>query len=95
MPAIILRHSRAPEPTFDPPSTLPQYEPPTEEDMERLDMLNALERLMDVFGARRVAIAARVLADIHEPDRPLDRCLADGSRLPASRICVQCGRDNR
>ena len=77
----------------------PAYTPPTDEDWQRLDLYQALERLGGLYGYRRVATVARSLAEIFNAsdvviERPVDRCLADGVPLPVSRICVRCGRDN-
>lgn len=82
-----------PEPEFHP--VTPQFDPPTQEQLERLDGIEALTLLVALHGAATVQrwlvnLAAMQGQDL---DRPADRCLADGAALINS-ICVRCGRDN-
>jgi hypothetical protein len=58
---------------------------------------NPIRTLIDRYDVDTVARWVRYHAwrvGQETVERPANRCLADGAVLPATKICVQCGRDN-
>lgn len=58
---------------------------------------NPIRTLIDRYDVDTVARWVRYHAwrvGQETGERPSNRCLADGAVLPASKICVRCGRDN-